>query len=103
MLRAVAANKNEDSGRCVRLLSVWSCCASHVSVPDVLPVHQHVVPSQRPHLALTCHHVDLQLFAAFFVHLWGSDSVDAVLGETGHRLSVKNRQMLDGTCCWRRS
>lgn len=59
---------------------------SHVSVLDVLPVHQHVLPAQHPHLALTRHHMALKLVAAVSVNMRGRDAVDAVLCEAGHRL-----------------
>ena len=60
---------------------------SHVSVLDVLPVHQHVVPGQPPHLALPRHHMALELVAAVSVDLRRRNGVDAVLREAGHRLS----------------
>lgn len=50
----------------------------HVSVADVLPVHQHIVPAQRPHLAPACHYMDLQLGASVPIYLGRRDSVDAV-------------------------
>lgn len=85
----------------------WSCFAcfqsafqfvfaSHVSVLDVLPVHQHVVPAQRPHLALSGHHMALQLHAGVSVHLRRRDGVDAVPREGGHRLPGKRGERTDG-------
>lgn len=62
---------------------------SHASVLDVLPVHQHVLPAQHPHLALTRQHVALKLLAAVSVNLRGRKAVDAVLREAGHRLSER--------------
>lgn len=77
-------------------LIIWICvsvtesrCVSHVSVLDVLPVHQHVVPAQHPHLALTRHHVALKPVAAVSVDLRRRNGVDAVLGEARHRLSER--------------
>lgn len=64
-------------------------CVSHVSVLDVFPVHQHVVPAQWPYLAVAHHHVVLKLFAAVCVDPRGRHGVDAVLREAGHRLSEK--------------
>lgn len=61
--------------------------ASHVSVLDILPVHQHVLPTQRPHLALTRHHMALKHLVTVSVHLWRTDGVAAVLLQAGHRLS----------------
>lgn len=43
---------------------------SHISVFDVFPVHQHVLSAQRPHLALTGHHMVLKYLLAVFAHLW---------------------------------
>lgn len=66
---------------------------SHVPVLHVLPVHQHVVPAERPHLAVSRHDVALELVAAVSVHQRGGDAVDAVVREAGHRLSVGGRQV----------
>lgn len=63
-------------------------CASHVSVLDILPVHQHVVPAQCPHLALAYHHVALKHLAAISVHLWGRNGVDAVVWKARNRLQA---------------
>lgn len=60
------------------IASVLVMSRSHVSVLDVLPVHQHVVPTQRPHLALTRHHVALKRATTVSVHLWNRNRVDAV-------------------------
>lgn len=60
---------------------------SHVSVLHVLPVHQHVVPTQRPHLALARHHVALEHIVAVSVHMRRKHGVDAVLREAGDGLS----------------
>lgn len=62
---------------------------SHVPVFDILPVHQHVFPAQRPHLALTSKHVALKHISGVPVRLWRTHGIDAVLGEAGHRLSEK--------------
>ena len=64
----------------------WSLAASHVSVLDVLPVHQHVLPAQGPHLALAHHHMALEHLAAVRVNLGGGRGVDAVLLEERHRI-----------------
>lgn len=61
---------------------VW---ASHVSVLYVLPVHQHVLPAQHPHLALTRHHMALEHFVTDSVHLRNRDTIDAVILEARHR------------------
>lgn len=85
-----------NPGGPTRVSLVWSCSASHVShvsVPDVLSVHQYVVPVQRPHLALARRHVDLELFAAFFIRLWRSDGVDAVLGKTRHGFPEEKKKL----------
>lgn len=60
---------------------------SHVSVLDILPVHEHVLSAQRPHLALAGQHVALKHISAVSVHLRRGDGVDAVLLEARHRLS----------------
>lgn len=70
-------------------------CLSHVSVLDVFPVHQHVVPAQHPHLALARHHMALKHIAAVSVHLWKRNSVDAVLWEAGNWLSERKQQRQD--------
>lgn len=78
-------------------LTIWICilvteiqflfvCVSHVSVLDILPVHQHVVPAQYAHLALTGHHMALKLIAAVSVDLRERNGVDAVLREAGYWL-----------------
>lgn len=70
--------------------------ASHVSVLDILPVHQHIVPAQWPHLALSGHHMALQLYAGVSVHLRRRDSIDAVPREGGHRLPGKRGKRTNG-------
>lgn len=68
---------------------------SHVSVLDVLPVHQHVIPAQRPHMSLACHHMTLKHIAAISVHLRRRNGVDAVLWEAGNWLPERKRQSTD--------
>lgn len=79
---------------CILLTEIWFLfvCVSHVSVLDVLPVHQHVVPAQCPYLALTGHHMALKLIAAVSVDQRRRNSVDAVLRERGHWLSEKREK-----------
>lgn len=62
-------------------------CVLHVSVLDVLPVHQHVLPAERPHLPPARQHAALKLLSAVPVDLRRRKAVDAVLREAGHRLS----------------
>ncbi len=75
-------------------------CVSHVSVLDVLPIHQHVFSAQYPHLALTRHHMALKLVAAVSVDLRRRDGVDAVLREAGDWLSEMEKQRRGGRDRW---
>lgn len=76
----------------ILLTETWLPLVSHVSVLDVLPVHQHVIPAQHPYMTLTRHHVALKVILAVSVDLRRRNGVDAVLGEEGHWLSEKRKK-----------
>ena len=59
---------------------------SHVSVLDVLPVHQHVLPAQGPHLAPPRQDVALEHLPAVRVHLGGGHGIHTVPLERRHRV-----------------
>lgn len=74
------------------LTEIWLLFVSHVSVLNVFPVHQHVIPAQHPYMTLTRHHMALELILAVSVDLRRRNGVDAVLREGGHWLSEKRKK-----------